>query len=187
MTTADQVRFSKKSWSNFNFFFQIAIVNQTLLSEDEKSVVFADGGLVKDWNKCRRLIVIVGKSENSHALFVYSVKNGLPISNVSDLDLETVLPIDENFRYVNRAGKVFMMALFNFCSLFFRCAIDSNEADVLYLSINEGQPNKLKLEMTPGFHTNSLISEIFQLSDSAKSDKNFDWLKKYTKGKLNDK
>ena len=100
MTTADQVRF-QTFFSRFLYFqkmeFQIAIVDQTLLGGDEKATVFADGGLVKDWKKSQRLVVIVTKKETSNALFIYNVKT-LPLTNVLDLTVDSIVPIDENFK-----------------------------------------------------------------------------------------
>ena len=80
--------------------FQLAIVDQTLLAEGEKATVFANGGLVKDWKKSQRLIVIVTNTngpENLHALFVYNVKT-LPVTQASDLSVDTVVAIDESFK-----------------------------------------------------------------------------------------
>ena len=78
--------------------FQLAIVDQTLLGEGEKATVFANGGLVKDWKKSQRLIVIVTNGENSHALIVYNVKT-LPVTHSSDLSIDSVVAIDESFKY----------------------------------------------------------------------------------------
>ena len=77
---------------------QLAIVDQTLLGEGEKATVFANGGLVKDWKKSQRLIVIVTNGENSHALIVYNVKT-LPVTHSSDLSIDSVVAIDESFKY----------------------------------------------------------------------------------------
>ena len=74
MTTADQVRLDKKRkkgkktcenimWHTWKIILQLAIVDQTLLGEGEKATVFANGGLVKDWKKSQRLVVIVAKNE----------------------------------------------------------------------------------------------------------------------------
>ena len=87
------------TYLNFHVF-QLAIVDQTLLAEGEKATVFANGGLVKDWKKSQRLIVIVTNTngpENLHALFVYNVKT-LPVTQASDLSVDTVVAIDESFK-----------------------------------------------------------------------------------------
>lgn len=42
------------------------------------------------------------------------------------------------------------------------------------------------LAMTPGFHTQNLVSEIFRLTEAdekSMSGKNFDWLEKYAPSK----
>ena len=70
------------------------------MGEGEKATVFANGGLVKDWKKSQRLVVIVAKNENSHALFVYNVKT-LPLTHSTDLSIDSVVAIDESFKYVN--------------------------------------------------------------------------------------
>jgi len=136
---------------------QIAIVDQTLLGGDEKATVFADGGLVKDWKKSQRLVVIVTKKETSNALFIYNVKT-LPLANVLDLSVDSIVPIDENFK----------------------CDIDSSN-DVVYLNITGGHnKSKLILEMVQGFHTQNLVAEIFRLSeDNNRANLHFEWIDKY--------
>jgi len=69
----------------------------------EVPTVLASAGLVKEWLKRDRLLVVVeSRSDSSNgfsqALFVYNTKTS-PIKNVDDLRLETVIPIDENFRF----------------------------------------------------------------------------------------
>ena len=86
------------TYYNKKKMFQLAIVDQTLLGEGEKATVFANGGLVKDWKKSQRLIVIVTNGENSHALIVYNVKT-LPVTHSSDLSIDSVVAIDESFKY----------------------------------------------------------------------------------------
>ncbi len=76
--------------------FQLAIVNQTLVSDGDRAIVLADGGLVKDWVKSKRLVVIV-QSNDAHALFIYNAKN-LPVNDKNDLSLNHVLPIDGDFK-----------------------------------------------------------------------------------------
>lgn len=107
MTTADQVRrlikFDKSLSSQLTPLlivtpWQLAIVNQTLLGDGESAIVLADAGLVKDWKKTQRLAVIV-VFDDTHALFVYNVK-ALPVNDVTDLTIDTVLPIDNGFTYV---------------------------------------------------------------------------------------
>ena len=79
------------------FQFKLAIVDQTLLGEGEKATVLADAGLVKDWKKSQRLVVIVAKNDESHAFFVFNVKT-LPIASVSDISLDSFIAIDETFK-----------------------------------------------------------------------------------------
>lgn len=164
MTTADQVNLifflGKSVDSHTQFLFKLAIVDQSLVGEGEKATFFADGGLVKDWKKSQRLIVIVAKHDASHALFVYIVK-ALPVTSVNDLSIESIIAIDDTFK----------------------CDIDSGDAEALYLNITGSNKSKLMLQMVPGFHTQNLVSEIFRLLSENKSSANdkssFDWLEKY--------
>jgi hypothetical protein len=86
---------------DLKLLFQLAIVNRTLSSDgNEVSVVLADGGLVRDWLKCRRLLVVVeskGEVIPTQALFIYTAQT-LPIVSVKDLALESVVPIDQDFK-----------------------------------------------------------------------------------------
>ena len=75
---------------------QLAIVNKKLNSSECSATVLADGGLVQDWMKSRRLLVIV-EHRGSHALFVF-VSQNIPVVSVSDLTTENVLPIDHEFK-----------------------------------------------------------------------------------------
>ena len=117
MTTADQVKISTlliispfstiktiPSYGIFHisyiYFWQLAIVSKTLQG-GERALVLADGGLVEDWIKTRRLLVIVSDAKaDSYALFVYLAQN-IPITSVEDLTINHVLPIDSDFKWVS--------------------------------------------------------------------------------------
>lgn len=141
---------------------QLAIVNQTLGSE-EKALVLADGGLVKDWMKSRRLVVIVAhQGGQTHALFVYNVKT-IPVTEAKDLSVDLVVPIDSHFK----------------------CDIDSGES-ALYIKVSSANKVKLMFEMLPGYHTQNFVSEIFRLTDLGSSSgpkdakaSEFAWSNKY--------
>ena len=86
---------------NINTYYvvplQLAIVNNTL-ADGEKAVVLADGGLVEDWVKTRRLLVVVAAAkEDTPALFVYVAQN-IPLISTEDLTINYVLPIDSDFK-----------------------------------------------------------------------------------------
>ena len=63
-----------------------------------EAVALAEGGLVQGWMKARRLLVIV-RSAASHAVFVFLAKS-IPVSDESDIEVESVLPIKHDFKYV---------------------------------------------------------------------------------------
>lgn len=145
---------------------QLAIVSQTLIrGSNEVPLVLADGGLVKDWLKCRRLLVVIEsrcESTTSQALFIYNAHT-LPVTNVQDLDLEIVLPIDQDFK----------------------CVIDSGEA-TLIIKISSVGRSPLLFEMLPGYHTQNFVGEIYRLTDVTSTQakkgttlKSFAWLDKY--------
>ena len=68
------------------------------LSGGEKALVLADGGLVEDWIKTRRLLVVVAAAKaDTYALFVYVAQN-IPLTSVEDLTINYVLPIDSDFK-----------------------------------------------------------------------------------------
>ena len=87
-------------YHNTNIYFsckQLAIVGKTL-SDGEKALVLADGGLVEDWIKTRRLLVVVkGAKSDTYALFIYVAQN-IPLTSVEDLTINYVLPIDSDFK-----------------------------------------------------------------------------------------
>ena len=82
------------------------------------------------------------------------------------------------------------ISIYTQCAILFlnRCEIDSGESadSALYLNITGSNRAKLMLEMTPGFHTQNFVGEIFTLTNSGeeknRSHQNFDWLQKYCKG-----
>ena len=82
---------------------QLEIVNRKLSSCDGggvEAVTLAEGGLVQGWMKARRLLVIV-RSSTSHAVFVFLAKS-LPVGDVSDIEVESVLPIKHDFKCVRK-------------------------------------------------------------------------------------
>ena len=69
-----------------------------------------------------------------------------------------------------------------------RCEIADtpNSADsAIYLEITGSNKIKLMLAMTPGFHTQTFVAEILRLTENEekhRSQHNFSWLEKYSKG-----
>lgn len=75
---------------------QLAIVNKAL-EQGDKAVALAEGGLIQDWMKSQRLLVLVADAfSSSHALLVFVTKRPLPVTSVADLSLESVIPIDQS-------------------------------------------------------------------------------------------
>ena len=81
---------------------QLEVVNRKLSGGGSggavEAVALAEGGLVQGWMKARRLLVIV-RSAASHAVFVFLAKS-IPVSDESDIEVESVLPIKHDFKYV---------------------------------------------------------------------------------------
>ena len=78
-------------------FLQLSIVSKTL-SGGEKALVLADGGLVEDWVKTPRLLVVVAAANaDTYALFVYVAQN-IPVVSPEDLTINYVLPINSAFK-----------------------------------------------------------------------------------------
>jgi phosphatidylinositol-bisphosphatase len=125
---------------------QLAIVEAKLADADAKAVVLADGGLVQGWMKTRRLLVLVQQraaaAGGTHAVFVF-VAASFPVAAVADLAVESVLPVDQDFR----------------------CEIDSGDA--VLINISGGAPKtKLMFEMLPGYHTQNFVAEVYRLTDA---------------------
>ena len=83
--------------SDYQFCKQLAIVGKAL-NGGEKALVLANGGLVEDWIKTQRLLVVVkGAKSDTYALFVYVAQN-IPLTSVEDLAINYVIPIDSDFK-----------------------------------------------------------------------------------------
>ena len=106
MTTADQVNIVDRKLT------QLVTASSTSTSDPLldpktgsatlKALALADGGLVSGWVKARRLCVLVEERSRSsshltQALVIFN-STSFPVSKPEDLDVETVLPMDAEFK-----------------------------------------------------------------------------------------
>ena len=103
MTTADQVNIVDRKLT------QLVTATSTSTSDPLldpktgsatlKALALADGGLVSGWVKARRLCVLVEERSRSpsQALVIFN-STSFPVSKPEDLDVETVLPMDAEFK-----------------------------------------------------------------------------------------
>jgi len=139
---------------------QLAIINRILHAPVEAYVI-AQAGLVIDWVKSKRILVLA-RCSTEEALFIF-VSQSFPLLQQSDLTLEKALPINSSFRF----------------------EIDSDGGsgpDAVYITVSVDK-QKLLFEMLPGPHTQNFVSEMYRLSDNlsrkGESSTDFSWLDKY--------
>jgi len=137
---------------------QLAIVNK-LLNAPEEAKTLAQAGLVQDWVKSKRLLVVV-RRESGFALFVLTSQN-FPVATTEDLAINDVLPLDSNFKF----------------------DIDSGEKvgpEAVYITVSTAK-HKFLFEMLPGYHTQNFVSEMYRITENiSNQDSDFSWLSKYT-------
>jgi len=75
---------------------QLAIVNR-LLHAPEEAYTLAQAGLVVDWVKSKRLLVLV-KCVKDQALFILT-SQAYPVTKQQDLVIDTAIPIDSGFKF----------------------------------------------------------------------------------------
>ena len=155
---------------------QLAIVERKLGGEG-KAVALADGGMVRGWMKARRMLVIVRDSPlpdgggdggdgdaARHGLFVF-VSSSFPVSGEADLALESVDEIDDAFG----------------------CEVDGggngDDSGGVLLNVSRGGKAKMMFEMTPGYHTQNFVSEIYRQTEIGarvrRGGNAFRWAEKY--------
>jgi len=140
---------------------QLNIVNRCLHSPHE-AFILVQAGLVVDLVKTQRLLVLV-RCRAESALFVY-ISQTFPIKSHDEIVLEKTLPINSSFKF----------------------DIDSSirsGPDAVYISVSLNK-QKLLFEMTPGYHTQNFVSEMYRVTDSVTTNgqtapTNFSWLDKY--------
>ena len=109
MTTADQVNIvDRKLTQLVKATTSPGSSNDPLLdpktgSSTLKALALADGGLVSGWVKARRLCVLIEDRSGSRSVpatqaLVLFNSTSFPVSRPEDLDVETVLPMDAEFK-----------------------------------------------------------------------------------------
>jgi len=139
---------------------QLAIVNR-LLQAPEEAHALAQAGLVVDWVKSKRLLVLV-RCLREEALFVLTCR-AFPILRLADLTLETALPIDTSFKFDLDSGH-------------------NAGPDAVYITVTSRR-QKFLFEMLPGYHTQNFVAELYRLTEGSdrqvESGNSFPWLHKY--------
>ena len=154
---------------------QLAIVRAKLGNDPHiDPLVLADGGLVQGWMKSRRLLVLLSHSSSTSSsrqsrltsVIGIFVSTSFPVSAAKDLTLETLLPMD----------------------LEFKIEIDSGD-DAILMKMSNAK-HKFMFEMLPGYHTQNFVSEIFRQTESngkQTEPRDFSWTTQYlpqSSGKL---
>ena len=111
MTTADQLHIVDQKLTELllasaekpnltSGLAQMTLINPKTGFSSVKATCLADGGLVSGWVKSRRLCVIVeerSRSPNTQALLIFN-STSFPVSKPQDLTLDSVLPVDAEFK-----------------------------------------------------------------------------------------
>jgi len=141
---------------------QLAIVNR-LLGSPAEAYILAQAGLVVDWVKSRRLLVLA-RCSSEEALFVF-VSQTYPVLSQDDLTIERALPMNSQFRFEIDSG-------------------GNSGPDALYITVSASK-QKFLFEMLPGYHTQNFVSEMYRLTDNVSKKpvdslaSNFAWLDKF--------
>ncbi|CAG5106950.1 Similar to OCRL: Inositol polyphosphate 5-phosphatase OCRL (Homo sapiens) [Cotesia congregata] len=139
---------------------QISIVQSKFTSGE---TVTMEASLMQGWVKASRLLALVNKGP-THALVILLTSRNPP-QVYSDLTIERVLPIDQEFK----------------------CDIDtgSQQQEGLDVFLNvSSRKQRLIFELKPGVGTSALVSEIFRAIEVYQKNKNsavdFLWIQKLT-------
>jgi len=139
---------------------QLAIVNR-LLHAPEEAYTLAQAGLVVDWVKSKRLLVLV-KCVKDQALFILT-SQAYPVTKQQDLAIDTAIPIDNGFKFDLDSGH-------------------NSGPDAVYITVTSHR-QKFLFEMLPGYHTQNLVSEMYRLTENISKQgdslSSFPWLTKY--------
>ncbi|XP_034936356.1 inositol polyphosphate 5-phosphatase OCRL isoform X2 [Chelonus insularis] len=141
---------------------QISIV-QSKFTTGEIVTIAVEASLMQGWIKATRLLALVNKG-TTHALVILLTSRNPP-QVYSDLTIERVLPIDQEFK----------------------CNIDTGnqqqEGLDVYLNVSS-RKQRLVFEMRPGEATSSLVSEIFRAIEVYQKNKSstseYLWIQKLT-------
>lgn len=135
---------------------------QGILHPGDKCIMFIDAGLVREWVKTSRILVLVEHS-GEHGFFI-CISSKATITNSEDISIEKTIPVDDNFK----------------------CEIDTSGVDVLgadiYVKITY-QKQKLLFELPYSQKANMFVDMISKVSEAYSLRMgplpNFSWLQKY--------
>ncbi|XP_003425852.1 inositol polyphosphate 5-phosphatase OCRL [Nasonia vitripennis] len=141
---------------------QLAIV-QSKFTTGETVVIAMEAMLIQGWLKTTRLIALVNKG-STNALVIL-ITSRTPPQVYSDLSIERILPIDQDFQ----------------CDI----GTDEEQKDITDVFLNVTcRKSRTIFEMRPGITTTNLVSAIFQAIDVYQKNKNpttdFLWIQKLT-------
>ncbi|KAL7289736.1 hypothetical protein TKK_0016344 [Trichogramma kaykai] len=141
---------------------QLAIV-QSKFTTGETVVIAMEAKLCQGWLKSTRLIAVVNKGSTSALVVLITSRN--PPQVYSDLTIEKILPIDQDFQ----------------CNI----GTDEEQQDVTDVFLNVTcRKTRTIFEMRPGIAATNLVSAIFQAIDVYQKNKNpttdFLWIQKLT-------
>jgi len=145
---------------------QLAIINK-LLQAPEEAHALAQAGLVVDWVKSKRIVVLV-RREKEESLMLITCKSQLPLSNVKDIAVDTAVAVDGYFKFDLDSGH-------------------NSGPDAVYITVTSRR-QKFLLEMLPGYHTQNFVSEMYRLIEGLKETdtSSFTWLSKYNSHQMTD-
>ncbi|KAJ8669739.1 hypothetical protein QAD02_000998 [Eretmocerus hayati] len=141
---------------------QLALV-QSKFTAGEAVVIAMEAMLVQGWLKTTRLLALVNKGSTNALVIILTSRT--PPQVYSDLTIEKVLPIDQDFQ----------------CDV----GTDGEQRDVTDVFLNVTcRKSRTIFEMRPGITTTNLVSAIFQAIDVYQKHKNptsdFLWIQKLT-------
>lgn len=140
-----------------------SLIVQSKFVSGETVIIAMEASLIQDWVKTARIIALVNKGA-TYALVVL-LTSRMPPQVYSDLTIERVLPIDQDFK----------------------CNIETDEKQQggmdIYLNITS-RKLRLGFEMRSGIGTSPMVSEIFHAIEVYQKTKNppseFLWIQKLT-------
>ena len=110
---------------------QLALVTR-LLGPGEEATTLAQAGLVTDWVKSKRLLVIVRCGREQALLLLTSQQ--YPPARVEDLAIHTAVPMDTGLQFDLDPGQ-------------------TSGPDAVYITVTSNGGSKFLFEMLPGYHT----------------------------------
>ncbi|XP_006608948.1 type II inositol 1,4,5-trisphosphate 5-phosphatase isoform X2 [Apis laboriosa] len=140
-----------------------SMIVQSKFVSGETVIIAMEASLIQGWVKAARIIALLNKG-TTHALVIL-ITSRTPPQVYSDLTIERVLPIDQDFK----------------CNI----NTDDKQQDSLDVYLNvTSRKLQLIFEMRPGVVTSSLVSEIFRAIEVYQKTKNsaseFLWVQKLT-------